>query len=125
MAWWFAAPLVVWGVKEIYDAVSGDSSYSYSSSSNEDEVRENYKEEKREKLEADLKKYTQREISKIKNNYNTIIKVDSFDKIKITRKDQTLQKHIKSIEKDITTIEETITLLKELQSSNTKLETQV
>ena len=33
MAWWFAAPLVIWGAKKIYDAVTEDDEPSYSSSS--------------------------------------------------------------------------------------------
>ena len=33
MAWWFAAPLVIWGVKKIYDVVTEDDVPSYSSSS--------------------------------------------------------------------------------------------
>lgn len=33
MAWWFAAPLVIWGVKKIYDAVTEDDEPSNSSSS--------------------------------------------------------------------------------------------
>lgn len=33
MAWWFAAPLVIWGAKKIYDAVTEDDGPSYSSSS--------------------------------------------------------------------------------------------
>jgi len=34
MAWWFAAPLVVWGAKKIYDAVTEEDEPSYGSSSN-------------------------------------------------------------------------------------------
>lgn len=33
MAWWFAAPLVMWGAKKIYDAVTEDVGSSYGSSS--------------------------------------------------------------------------------------------
>lgn len=33
MVWWFAAPLVIWGAKKIYDAVTEDDEPSYSSSS--------------------------------------------------------------------------------------------
>ncbi|KJF78580.1 regulatory protein [Morganella morganii] len=33
MAWWFAAPLVIWGAKKIYDAVTEGDEPSYSSSS--------------------------------------------------------------------------------------------
>ncbi|MEW7864657.1 hypothetical protein [Aeromonas diversa] len=33
MAWWLAAPLVIWGAKKIYDAVTEDDEPSYSSSS--------------------------------------------------------------------------------------------
>lgn len=33
MAWWFAAPLVIWGAKKIYDAVTDDDESSYSSQS--------------------------------------------------------------------------------------------
>lgn len=33
MAWWFAAPLVIWGAKKIYDAVTEDDEPSHSSSS--------------------------------------------------------------------------------------------
>lgn len=33
MAWWFAAPIVAWGVKKLYDAVTEEDEPSYSSSS--------------------------------------------------------------------------------------------
>lgn len=33
MVWWFAAPLVIWGAKKIYDAATEDATPSYSSTS--------------------------------------------------------------------------------------------
>ena len=78
MAWWFAAPLVVWGAKKIYDAVtedepsyssnSGSSSTITSAKSNRTRVRKKWVQDlilkNREKLvtdnlcELDIKKVT-------------------------------------------------------------------